>query len=366
MVLFLAAACMPSGPPQSLVSSAKDSVTAWQAGARPACKQAVYRYFPGEDLYSHVTWKNCLDLQYLEVAELPPEVLGLDGVQALIVPGTLVDLSGVETFRQLRFVSVNTFLNTPRRRGYRPLDFAPLTRLPELTHLNINVREFAGPRALDPIGRIASLRALDIFEWTYADLSALSNLTQLEHLRIGGRNIPDLNALSRLGNLRVLDVQGNRELTDVSGISGLRRLEELNLRWTNVADVSALYSLGALRYVNLADTRVADISPLRGKRRLEVLSLSKSRVVDLSALGACPALRVLDISQTGIADITRLSACRRLEAVNLMGSGVVDLGPLIGLPKLQHIDIDPARVDGTQLRRLREAGVTVELPMVET
>ncbi len=365
MLLFLAAACMLGGPPQSPVSSATGNVTARQAGAQSACKQVVYRHFAVE-LHSHATWKNCLDLEYLGVAGLPPEVPGHDGAQAPILPGPLMDLSGVETFRRLRYVSAYTFLDTLRQRGDRPLDFAPLSRLPELTHLDITVRECAGPRALDPVGRIAGLGALDFFEWTCAELSALSDLTQLERLRIVGRNIPDLNALSRLGKLWVLDVRGNRALTDISGFSGLRRLEDLNLWSTNVADVSALSCPAALRYAKLADTMVADISPPRGTRRLEVLRLKKFRVVELCALGACPALRVLDIGLTGIADISQLSARRGLEAVNPMGPGGVDLGPLIGSPKLQHIDIDPDRDDSTQPRRLREAGVTVEPPVVET
>ncbi len=326
MLLFLAAACMLGGPPQSPVSSATGNVTARQAGAQSACKQVVYRHFAVE-LHSHATWKNCLDLEYLGVAGLPPEVPGHDGAQAPILPGPLMDLSGVETFRRLRYVSAYTFLDTLRQRGDRPLDF---------------------------------------FEWTCAELSALSELTQLERLRIVGRNIPDLNALSRLGKLWVLDVRGNRALTDISGFSGLRRLEDLNLWSTNVADVSALSCPAALRYAKLADTMVADISPPRGTRRLEVLRLKKFRVVELCALGACPALRVLDIGLTGIADISQLSARRGLEAVNPMGPGGVDLGPLIGSPKLQHIDIDPDRDDSTQPRRLREAGVTVEPPVVET
>lgn len=116
------------------------------------------------------------------------------------------------------------------------------------------------------------------------DLSALSGLTKLESLQIGGVVLEDVSALSTLTNLKSLTIWGDGLLSDISPLSDLTNLEALTLRDNRVSDVLPLSSLTKLTYLDLENNQITDVSPLASLTNLTRLSLAGNPVEDYSPL----------------------------------------------------------------------------------
>jgi internalin A len=137
------------------------------------------------------------------------------------------------------------------------------------------------------------------------DLTPISDLIGLRYVSLHGIAVSNLDPLSALHDLRVLDISTS-SVSDISALSGLVHLEKLRV-W---------------------DTRLSDLAPLRDLDRLRMLSISKTHVSDLRPLTGHRALSILYAHSTPITDITPLGTISTLQTVMVAWSGVTDLSPL--------------------------------------
>lgn len=116
------------------------------------------------------------------------------------------------------------------------------------------------------------------------DLSALSGLTKLESLQMGGVVLDDISALSSLTDLKSLTIWDDGLISDISPLSGLSNLVALTLRDNRVSDLLPLSSLTKLAYLDLENNQITDVSPLSSLTGLERLFLAGNPVEDYSPL----------------------------------------------------------------------------------
>ncbi len=116
------------------------------------------------------------------------------------------------------------------------------------------------------------------------DLSALSGLTKLESLQIGGVVLDDVSALSALTKLKSLTIWGDGLLSDISPLANLTNLEALTLCDNLVTDVSPLSGLMKLGYLDLENNQIVDVSPLASLTGLTRLFLAENPVEDYSPI----------------------------------------------------------------------------------
>ena len=83
----------------------------------------------------------------------------------------------------------------------------------------------------------------------------------LEELDIEFNQLHNLEGLSKLTNLKVLEASSN-QITDISSLSNLTKLECLLLSDNLITDVSALSSCKNLEILSLHRNMIEDISPL--------------------------------------------------------------------------------------------------------
>ena len=79
---------------------------------------------------------------------------------------------------------------------------------------------------------------VDIVSNQIADISALTNLTNLTGLYMGRNQIKDIRALSGMTNLRYLSMFENH-VEDISPLSGLTNLTSLYLSTNQISDIGA-------------------------------------------------------------------------------------------------------------------------------
>ncbi|MEM7129748.1 MAG: leucine-rich repeat domain-containing protein [Chloroflexota bacterium] len=103
---------------------------------------------------------------------------------------------------------------------------------------------------------------LFLFNMPIRDLSALAQLSNLQHLYLSYTQVQDVSHLAQLSNLQHLYLRST-QVQDVSHLAQLSNLQHLDLSYTHIQDVSHLAQLSNLQHLYLRSTQVQDVSTLR-------------------------------------------------------------------------------------------------------
>lgn len=126
-----------------------------------------------------------------------------------------------------------------------------------------------------------------------------------------------------------------RLIKSLQGIPFPRDVEAIRLMGAQINDLSPLSKLTELRTLDLDDTNVSDLSPLSELHALAVLFLNNTSVTDLSPLSKLHDLEMLNLNNTGVTDLFPLRSLSNLQYIYLRGTQVSDLSPLDEIPELK-------------------------------
>ena len=143
-------------------------------------------------------------------------------------------------------------------------DMKQLTRLdaPNKGITNLTGLEFATSLDTLDLGQVDSL-GIEVNSNDITDISALSGLTSLTSLDLGGNRITAIDSLARLTSLTTLNLRGNR-IADISSLSGLTSPTHLYLENNRITAIDPLRVTGLTSLISLSlhDNRISDLSPL--------------------------------------------------------------------------------------------------------
>lgn len=166
-------------------------------------------------------------------------------------------------------------------------DTAPLTHLPKLSDVDVEVPSFIP----DPNLRAAVHGALGIEINSRLTIDAMKNLTKLNAPKLG---ITDLTGLEYAANLKSLSIMGN-QITDLTPLSNLTRLTRLYMGRNRVSDITPLTTLITLQRLGAQNNQISDIGVLIGFVDLEYLRLAGNPITDTCPLVDLPKLSDVDI-----------------------------------------------------------------------
>lgn len=156
----------------------------------------------------------------------------------------------------------------------------------------------------------ADLASIEMANIADTDLRWISEQTTLRRLLVSGAFSDDgLEAVSRLGDLEVLEISGGRfSGSGLDRLSNLSRLRLLSLNDLSLSD-DATRSIGRLtrlESLSLANSRIGSkqVGHLKGLDQLKSLDLSGTQVGDegLAALPGLKTLRTLRLSGSMVSD----------------------------------------------------------------
>jgi hypothetical protein len=295
--------------------------------------------------------------------------------EALTAAGATVKTDAAGAVVELRF----------RGPAVDPALLATLPQLPALESVVLAGSE-AGDEALEPLGRITTLKNLDLRDCrvTNAGLAHLVNLKSLAALRLSGKSgrttIDDagMEQVAKLGSLRALMLDflwisevGLEKLTPLSG------LEDLTLAQTLVGDdaLPAIARFPKLRRLRLAKTTItaAGLPPLAHLANLADLDLSECAALDDAALepvGRLVSLERLNLWRVPVGDtgIMKLAPLVRLRWLNLDNTQLTDAGlaALAGMRDLAFLHVGSTAVSNAGIDRLATLPALRELHVTRT
>jgi Leucine-rich repeat (LRR) protein len=140
------------------------------------------------------------------------------------------------------------------------------------------------------------------FDHNLQDISFLRNKKNLVKLNLSCNRIFDISPLESLTNLKHLDLSYNKGkigeyklISNISALSNLINLEYLNLSCAEITDISPLKNLVNLRILYIEDNKISDISPLSNLKALESLCLGGNKISNISSLKNLVNLRELTL-----------------------------------------------------------------------
>ena len=198
------------------------------------------------------------------------------------------------------------------------IDF--LKGTPEVRELNMYGRSHTF-KNYKPLLGLKKLRILNIYmnpQATDKLLAPLSAITSLREIRMSnGRNITTLDFLANCKDMRSIDANWCRLLTDISALANMDQLQSVSISDNKISSISPFKDKKQLTSLNISKTAVSDISPLSGCNSLQTLNIKETKVKDLSPLSGCPELQTLMIEETPISDISVLLNCDNLRSLEI-------------------------------------------------
>jgi internalin A len=238
-----------------------------------------------------------------------------------------------------------------------PADLSPLSELTNLQQLCISN---SSVKNLSPISNLKNLFHIEARHTLVTDLSPLSGLNNLQRIDISHTSVNDLSPISGLKNLQSLTIWGTK-IIDLSPLRYLFNLQELNAIATPIADFSQLSHLKNLQHLNISHTTVNDLSSLSGLINLKIIYITGTPVVDLSPLSGLINLQQLDIWNTSVVDLSPLVGLKNIKQLIVAHTQVTNLSPLFNLVNLDLLNISNTQVtDLSPIHGLIEKGVTVK------
>ncbi len=167
-------------------------------------------------------------------------------------------------------------------------------------------------------------------------LDGVDAFTQLEHLHINDYDLADLNAISALTNLKILEIVNGDAITDFGVLHSLKQLEVLYMDTEQLKDISFVGKMPNLQEFSMKDTIVIDISALEGKTTLKKVVLQDNReLTDYSALSSLGELEELTLELGSKAQMPDASNWTKMHTLSIQGvSDVSFMQSLTGLKTL--------------------------------
>lgn len=204
------------------------------------------------------------------------------------------------------------------------------------------VRKLVGA---DENDRILSNQLWDITEFTapentvhYSDLAKLVNLT---HLEIHDADLDNLDFLSSLQKLTVLDLSGCwLDSHDMEIIPTLPALTELRMSRCSLSTIEPLANAQNLTILDLSDNTIRNLDALATMPNLKQLNLRQNAINSLDVLSNLVKLEKLGVGYNAITSLSPLASCQNLDSLDADHNALTSLDGIYGLSKLEYLSVD--------------------------
>jgi Leucine-rich repeat (LRR) protein len=230
------------------------------------------------------------------------------------------------------------WVNDKKNKTQREAVFAALNQILEITDLNISGETEIFD--LEPVSKLSNLRTLDVSSTQIENIYPARNLIKLQNLNCSNTAISALDALVFSMNITVLNI-ANTAVSSISSLANLTNLKILTISNAPIEEISACSEMNQLEDLRMRNTRITDLSPLLNLSSLNYMDLSDNeQLYSLDALKELKHLKVLYCNNTQINDLKPLASLENLETLYCENSEITSLDGLQNLKNLKKVYCD--------------------------
>lgn len=173
-----------------------------------------------------------------------------------------------------------------------------------------------------------------------------------EHVRTNPQ--PSAAQLNAIAGLNMLNISGNREISDLSPVERLYRLEQLLIEDTRITSLMPVSRLSTLKVLKCARSPVYDLTPLKFHTGLRELNIENTPVDDIEPLSYLKEMEELICGGTQIKDLRPIEGMYKLRKLDISNTSVRNLNSLEGLIAMEYLECFNTRVSARQVDKIRE------------
>ncbi|XP_074429287.1 leucine-rich repeat and guanylate kinase domain-containing protein [Larus michahellis] len=190
-----------------------------------------------------------------------------------------------------------------------------------------------------------------------SDINILSRYVHLQKLELSYNKINDLSCISHMPYLLELNASNN-ELTTYFGFKPPKNLKEVDFSYNQIPKMQDLSAYQALTKLLLDHNNIEEIRGLEECHSLTHLSLSHNRLIAISGLENLP-IKILNLSSNQIEKITALDSLKTLQKLDLSNNKISSLEGLE-----EHDLLEAINLEDNQIAELRELEYIEDLPLL--
>ncbi|XP_074681607.1 leucine-rich repeat and guanylate kinase domain-containing protein [Strix aluco] len=190
-----------------------------------------------------------------------------------------------------------------------------------------------------------------------SDINILSRYIHLQKLELSYNKINDLSCISHMPYLLELNASNN-ELTTYFVFKPPKNLKEVDFSHNQIPKMQDLSAYQSLTKLLLDFNNIEEIRGLEKCHSLTHLSLSHNRLSAISGLEDLP-IRILNLSSNQIEKVTGLNSLKTLQKLDLSSNKITRLEGLEGHDLLEMINLED-----NQIAELRELECIEDLPLL--
>ncbi|MCD6090515.1 MAG: leucine-rich repeat domain-containing protein [Bacteroidales bacterium] len=215
--------------------------------------------------------------------------------------------------------------------------FKALNEILEIKDLNIagnlNITD------IEPLSRLSNLRTLNVSHTNIESIAPVRSLTRLLNLDCSHTAINSIEALNYSASLNTLDIS-NTSIYNIKPLENLENLLFLDISNTRIDNLDALKAMKLID-LKMRNTFTTDLAPLEALTSLKYLYIDDNEQLDsIGALSHLVKLKSLSCNNTRINDLSALATLPNLETISCENTEITSLSGLESLPKLTKIYCD--------------------------
>ncbi|KAI0454463.1 hypothetical protein F5B21DRAFT_475476 [Xylaria acuta] len=201
--------------------------------------------------------------------------------------------------------------------------------------------------------QLMNLQYVDVSNNQIKSLAAFKDLVHLRTLRADNNEITSLDGIKFHDSLQVLRARSNQIThVDFDGTK-MQRLTELDLENNQIIEFENSAQLISLNTLNLQSNYLTSFAPSEGQSllALRILKLSDNDIQTLN-LAVFPSLRLLHVDRNNITTMTGFSQCRCLDSLSLReqkGNNILDTSFLNSACEVRKLFLSGNRLSGFNL-----------------
>ncbi|XP_074937797.1 leucine-rich repeat and guanylate kinase domain-containing protein isoform X1 [Phalacrocorax aristotelis] len=195
----------------------------------------------------------------------------------------------------------------------------------EYVYLNLSLsgRELSD---INILSRYIHLQKLELSYNKINDLSCVSHMPYLLELNASNNELTTYFVFKPPKNLKEVDFSHN-QIPKMQDLSAYQSLTKLLLDFNNIEEIRGLEKCHSLTHLSLAHNRLTAISGLENLP-IRVLNLSSNQIEKITVLGSLKTLQKLDLSSNKITSLEGLEEHDLLETINLEDNQIAELREL--------------------------------------
>jgi len=193
---------------------------------------------------------------------------------------------------------------------------------------------------LEGLQYASNLRAIGISGVGLKDISALSQIYNLEYVDLSYNNIEDISSLSNNNKIKELCCNGNN-ISDITALILLYNIEKLDISYNPISSLKPLKDMSELNNLWIRDMSISSFNGIEDLKNLMVLNAQDNNLTDISSLEKLVNLERLVLINCGLNDLSSLSTLNNLKELDLNDNNITgELTFLLELNNLEYVNID--------------------------